>query len=66
MPPRHHKRRNDEDEVIDLTDRLAPYDDSALRPMERRARAPSVSAEPKVWTPLEFDFPYRTGERLRD
>lgn len=64
MPQRHH-RVDDADEVIDLTDRLAPYEHSALRPREAAAPAAPPSVEPPLWTPLEFDFPYEAAERPR-
>jgi len=58
--PQLAKRRPADDEVIDLTERLAPYQDSALRPIEPKAPAPTVVAEPSVWKPLEFDIAFQT------
>jgi len=59
--PQLAKRRPADDEVIDLTERLAPYEDSALRPIEPKAPAPTVVAEPSVWKPLEFDIGFQTA-----
>lgn len=46
-----------EDEVIDLRDRLAPYDDATFSPAVPRPRATEEAPpEPALWKPLEFDF----------
>jgi hypothetical protein len=65
MPRRKHHRRR-EDEVIDLRDRLSPYEGSALRPMEREARDASEEVEPPVWTPLDLGSLFQTTDRRKD
>ena len=45
------------DEVIDLRDRLAPYDDAVFAPPVQQPRgAKDAPAEPELWKPLVFDF----------
>ena len=58
---RRHDDRHDrhDDEVIDLRDRLAPYDGSALRPVEREAPQSPEEAEHEVWTPLDLGVLYQ-------
>jgi uncharacterized protein YecA (UPF0149 family) len=48
----------DDDEIIDLTDRLAPYASSALRMPEPQAPAEPDHPEPATWDPagLELDW----------
>jgi len=65
MPRRPHHRRR-EDEVIDLRDRLSPYEGSALRPVEREPGDASEEVEPPVWTPLDLGALYQTVDRRTD
>jgi len=45
------------DEVIDLRDRLAPYDDAAFAPpVQQPQDTKKGQAEPELWQPLVFDF----------
>jgi hypothetical protein len=47
----------EDDDVIDLRDRLAPYDDAAFAPPAAPPAPPATAApEPELWTPIEFDF----------
>jgi hypothetical protein len=63
---RRHAHRRREDEVIDLRDRLSPYDGSALRPVEREAASASDQAEQPVWTPLDLGVLYETVDQRND
>ena len=63
--PRRHDRRHREDEVIDLRDRLAPYNGSALRPVEHETATASEEAEP-VWTPLDLGALFQTADQRKD
>lgn len=60
--PRLLKRRqaqhlaDDEDIVIDLTDRLAPYHGAAIRPSKSVVSPLPVVDEPLLWIPLNLDF----------
>ena len=46
------------DEVIDLRDRLAPYDSAAFAPPAQHTKGTTdeAPAEPELWKPLEFEF----------
>ncbi|MET0727712.1 MAG: hypothetical protein ABWZ76_05385 [Acidimicrobiales bacterium] len=53
--------RAQEDEIIDLTERLAPYSDSALRPTQpfwRRTKAVEEEADAPLWSPLDLGSLY--------
>lgn len=45
--------------VIDLTDRLAPYRGSDVRPVNRKKPLLPEIQEPEVWTPLDLDFLFK-------
>lgn len=54
---RRHAQPEAKDEVIDLRDRLAPYDGAVFAPPAERAdRTTEAPPEPELWKPLEFDF----------
>lgn len=60
---RRHTEGNAHDEVIDLTERLAPYDGCTfMRPVEPVTPASAVSEEPPAWEPLTFSAGYQTVE----
>ena len=64
--PRRHDRRHRDDEVIDLRDRLSPYDGAAFRPVEHDAPGAAEEVEPPVWTPLDLGGLFQTAERRKD
>lgn len=64
--PRRNARRPREDDVIDLRDRLSPYDGSAFRPMEHEEAVTTEEVEPPVWTPLDLGALFQTADRRKD
>lgn len=60
---RRHTEGNAHDEVIDLTERLAPYDGCTfMRLVDPVTPASAVSEEPPAWEPLTFSAGYQTVE----
>lgn len=54
---RRRAQPEDIDEVIDLRDRLAPYDVAAFAPpVQPPQGTEEAPAEPVLWNPLEFEF----------
>lgn len=46
----------EDDTVIDLTDRLAPYRGAVVRPVRRTTPLLEETSDPELWTPLDLDF----------
>jgi hypothetical protein len=62
---RHPQLAAPEDKVIDLRDRLAPYDDVVVLPPSPTPDHLQTARpdDSELFTPLEFDFEYRMGGR---
>jgi hypothetical protein len=54
------KPATEADEVIDLTERLAPYYGSDVRPKPQDAPQALVDVDAAVWTPMDFGPLYQT------
>ena len=61
---RRRRQQREPDDVMDLRDRLAPYDDAAFMPRPPPREADNTPPEPALWTPLEFDFDHRPSETV--